>query len=103
MGSGKPAIDHYVTPIKSGRVIVELGGTCEFEEMKPLVREVVEKLPFPAVFMSHKGMLAEAEDEKRLAAANLNPYTAEYVIKNAMGKTRNWISPYDRRWFFKHV
>ena len=33
MGGGKGSIDHYVTPIKKGRVIVEMGGTCEFSEV----------------------------------------------------------------------
>ena len=33
MGGGKGAIDHYVTPIKAGRVIVEVGGPIEFEEV----------------------------------------------------------------------
>lgn len=30
MGGGKSAINHYVTPLKSGRVIVEVGGHIEF-------------------------------------------------------------------------
>lgn len=33
MGGGKGAIDHYVTPIRAGRIIVEMGGKCEFEEV----------------------------------------------------------------------
>lgn len=33
MGGGKGAIDHYVTPIKSGRVILEVGGKCEYAEV----------------------------------------------------------------------
>lgn len=33
MGGGKGAIDHYVTPVKSGRVIFELGGKCDFDEV----------------------------------------------------------------------
>lgn len=32
MGGGKGAIDHYVTPIKAGRVIIEVGGHCEYFE-----------------------------------------------------------------------
>lgn len=36
MGGGKGAIDHYVTPIKAGRVILEMGGTCEFAEVNIL-------------------------------------------------------------------
>lgn len=33
MGGGKGAIDHYVTPVKAGRVIIEVGGTIEFQEV----------------------------------------------------------------------
>lgn len=33
MGGGKGAIDHYVTPVRAGRVIIEVGGTCEFQEV----------------------------------------------------------------------
>lgn len=33
MGGGKGAIDHYITPIKANRVILELAGKCEFEEV----------------------------------------------------------------------
>lgn len=33
MGGGKGAIDHYATPIKKNRVILELAGKCEFEEV----------------------------------------------------------------------
>ncbi|MPC21886.1 39S ribosomal protein L16, mitochondrial [Portunus trituberculatus] len=42
MGGGKGSIDHYVTPIKAERVIIEVGGKCSFEEvssytLKPLL------------------------------------------------------------------
>lgn len=33
MGGGKGSIDHYTTPIKANRVILELAGKCEFEEV----------------------------------------------------------------------
>lgn len=32
-GGGKGAIDHYATPIRAGRVIIEIGGDCEFGEV----------------------------------------------------------------------
>lgn len=35
MGGGKGSIDHYVTPIKAGRIIFEVGGYIEFEEVEP--------------------------------------------------------------------
>jgi large subunit ribosomal protein L16 len=40
MGGGKGPIDHYVTPVKAGRVIVEMGGTCEFLEVSYLTLSV---------------------------------------------------------------
>ena len=33
MGGGKGSIDHYVTPVKAGRIVIELGGDCEFGEI----------------------------------------------------------------------
>ena len=37
MGGGKASIDHYVTPIKAGRIILEFGGECEFREVLPIL------------------------------------------------------------------
>ena len=34
MGGGKGNIDHYVTPVKSGRIIMELAGHMEFNEVQ---------------------------------------------------------------------
>ena len=33
MGGGKGSIDHYVTPVKAERIIIEVGGKCSFEEV----------------------------------------------------------------------
>lgn len=33
MGGGKGGIDHYCTPVKPDRVIIEVGGKCEFIEV----------------------------------------------------------------------
>ena len=48
MGGGKGAIDHYVTPVRCGRLIVEVGGRIELGEVEPILVEVAKKLPFPA-------------------------------------------------------
>ena len=103
MGGGKGSIDHYVTPVKAGRVILEVGGKCEFTETLHFLREVAEKLPFKAKAVSYEMMEAEKAENELLAKANLNPYTAEYLIKNNIGGCHQWISPYDKKWFFKYV
>lgn len=33
MGGGKGNIDHYVTPIRSSRIIIEVAGHCEYIEV----------------------------------------------------------------------
>jgi len=48
MGGGKGAIDHYVTPVRAGRLVVELGGRVELAEVELILTEVAKKLPFPA-------------------------------------------------------
>lgn len=103
MGGGKGAIDHYVTPVKAGRVIIEIGGKIEFEEALPYLKEVAQKLPFKAKATSYDLMIQERQREKELEALNINPYTAEYVIKNNMGGCHKWLSKYDKKWFWKHV
>jgi large subunit ribosomal protein L16 len=103
MGGGKGAIDHYVTPIKYGRIIIEFGGHCEYDEAFPILREVAEKLPFKAKPVSHKMLEEMKQKEIDLEKNNINPYTLEYIIKNNMGKCHHWISPYDRKWFMKHM
>jgi len=73
---------------------------------QPLTRylkEVAQKLPFKAKATSYDLMIQERQREKELEALNVNPYTAEYVIKNNLGGCHNWLSKYDKRWFWKHV
>lgn len=40
MGGGKGAIHHYTTPIKAGRIIVEIGGTVDYEIVQPILQNV---------------------------------------------------------------
>ncbi|XP_033219379.1 39S ribosomal protein L16, mitochondrial [Belonocnema kinseyi] len=102
MGGGKGAIDHYVTPIKAGRVIMEVGGPVEYKEVKTQLEEIAHKLPFKAIAVSYESMQAMAEKEKRMEAENQNPWTLKYIIQNNLGGCANWISPVDRKWFGKH-
>ncbi|XP_066992049.1 large ribosomal subunit protein uL16m [Anabrus simplex] len=103
MGGGKGAIDHYVTPIKAGRIIVEVGGKCEFAEVKPVLEMIAHKLPFKAQVVSEEILTKMREKEERLEKENLNPYTFKYIVQNNMGGCHKWISPVDRKWFGKYL
>ena len=50
MGQGKGAVDHYVFPIKPGRIIFEIEGINE-ETAKEAMRKATDKLPIKTKFI----------------------------------------------------
>lgn len=101
MGGGKGAIDHYVTPVKAGRVILEVGGTCEFQEVKPFLTQVANMLPFKAMAVSKEQLEAIKLEEETIVKDNENPFTLKYVIQNNLSGCHRWLSPVDFKWFGK--
>jgi len=53
MGGGKGAVDHYVYPIKPGRIIFELEGIPE-EEARKAFRTASDKLPVKTKFIKRE-------------------------------------------------
>ncbi|XP_032898621.1 39S ribosomal protein L16, mitochondrial [Amblyraja radiata] len=95
MGGGKGAIDHYVTPVKYGRVVVELGGKCALEEVEPFLSEVAKKLPFLAKVFSKESLEEMVKEEEQKAANNQNPWTFERIASMNMLGIRKVLSPFD--------
>ena len=50
MGGGKGTVDHYVFPIKPGRIIFELAG-IEEDKAREAFRKAADKLPIKAKFI----------------------------------------------------
>ena len=50
MGGGKGAVDHYVFPIRPGRIIFEIEGIPE-EQAKEAFRKATDKLPIKTKFI----------------------------------------------------
>ncbi len=50
MGGGKGAVDHYVFPIKPGRIIFEIEGISE-EQAKEAFKKATDKLPIKTKFI----------------------------------------------------
>ncbi|XP_044265821.1 39S ribosomal protein L16, mitochondrial [Tribolium madens] len=103
MGGGKGAIDHYVTPIKAGRVILEVGGKCEFEEVKGFLHDIAMKMPFQAMAVSHEMLKERKEKEKWEEENNQNYYTMKYCMQNNMGGCHKWMSPFDYKFLGKYL
>ncbi|CAH0555854.1 unnamed protein product [Brassicogethes aeneus] len=103
MGGGKGAIDHYVTPVKAGRIILEIGGKCEFAEVKKFLDDISNKLPFRATAVSQQMLDEMNAREQWQEENNQNPYTMKYVIQNNMGGCRKWLKPIDLKYFGKYT
>ncbi|KAI5741661.1 hypothetical protein M8J76_015851 [Diaphorina citri] len=104
MGGGKGSIDHYVTPVKTGRIIIEVGGKCSYEEVLPYLRSCAFKMPFKCMPCNEDILREMKEKEEREARDNINPYTFEYMIKNNIGNCRQWISTHvDYKYFGKYL
>lgn len=101
MGGGKGSIDHYVTPVRAGRIVIEFGGHCEFHEAYELLIRVARKLPFKADVVSEEILDAEKKLGDVEKMRNLNPFSFEYCVKKNMMGCRSWLSPYDFVWYGK--
>lgn len=95
MGGGKGAIDHYVTPVRYGRLIVEVGGKVELGEVQHILTEVAKKLPFPAQVMSRESLAALQKKQAEMGQNNQNPWTFKQIVQGNMLGARRVLSPFD--------
>lgn len=95
MGGGKGAIDHYVTPVRYGRFIVEVGGKVELGEIHHILTEVAKKLPFPAQVMSRESLAAMHKKQAEMEQNNQNPWTFKMIAQGNMMGIRKVLSPFD--------
>ncbi|KAL4231096.1 mitochondrial ribosomal large subunit component [Mactra antiquata] len=101
-GGGKPNIKYFVTPVKEGRIILEVGGYCMFEEVESILKVIVNLLPFKARVVTRQLLENEKGEEERLAKLNQNPFTFEYCAKNNINNIQRWLSPYDFKYFGRY-
>ncbi|XP_003445762.1 large ribosomal subunit protein uL16m [Oreochromis niloticus] len=95
MGGGKGAIDHYVTPVRYGRLIVEVGGKVELGEVEHILTEVAKKLPFPAKVMSKESLATLQKKQADMEQNNQNPWTFKKIAQGNMLGIRRVLSPFD--------
>ncbi|XP_015376633.1 PREDICTED: 39S ribosomal protein L16, mitochondrial [Diuraphis noxia] len=103
MGGGKGSIDHYITPIRTGRIIIEIAGHCEYLEVKDILSKISAKLPFKAKAVSQETLEWDAAKEKWQTENNQNKYTMEYLIKNNMDDLQRKVKKIDHLYFGKYV
>lgn len=103
MGGGKAAIDHYTTPVRPNRIIMELAGHIEYAEVENTLKIVADRLPFKAIPVSHQ-MIQQMKEKKEIKSkTNKNPYTMKYVIQNNLVGCHSWVRPTDHFWFGEYL
>lgn len=96
MGGGKGPLSHYITPVKEGRMIIELGGYFEYYEVKDMLRIVAHNLPFKARVVNQE-MLDEEEEKRQYEEKyNLNPFDFDFCYKHNINGFRKYCSKYDK-------
>ena len=102
LGGGKGNIHHYATPVRAGSVIFEVGGHCEFEDVKHWLNKLANRLPCDAIAVSQELLDQWKKEEDERNENNINPFTMEYVIKHNMNGCKSWLSEYEIRWKGKY-
>ncbi|PIK46632.1 putative 39S ribosomal protein L16, mitochondrial isoform X2 [Apostichopus japonicus] len=102
MGGGKGNVDHYVTAVKAGRLIIEVWGKAELQEVMPVLTEIRKKLPFRSKIVSVDSLKEEEEVEKYLVENNANPWTFEKIARENYLGVSKYLGPYDYKWFGRY-
>ncbi|XP_005108443.1 39S ribosomal protein L16, mitochondrial [Aplysia californica] len=102
MGGGKGSIDHYVFPLKAERMIIEVGGECEFVEVYPMLKAIQKILPFRSRVVTHESLAERETREKLEEERNLNPFTFKYCAQNNVMGCQKFLNRYDNMWYGKY-
>jgi len=100
-GKGKAGISFYVTPIKAGRVILEVGGKAEFEEVQHFLNRVCKKLPCHAIAISQEELDEYRKEFEEKKSKNLNPITRHRMAELNLCNSHDVMSKYDKFWQFQ--
>ncbi|KAM8877037.1 large ribosomal subunit protein uL16m [Synchiropus picturatus] len=95
MGGGKGAIDHYVTPVRCGRFILEVGGKVELGEVEGILTQIAKKLPFPAKVVTRESLAEMQKKQEEMENSNQNPWTFKDIVQGNMMGIRKYTSPFD--------
>ncbi|XP_054717703.1 39S ribosomal protein L16, mitochondrial-like isoform X2 [Uloborus diversus] len=103
MGGGKGSVHHYVTAVRAGRIVIEVGGKAEYSEVYPFLNRVAQKMPFDAIPVS-KEKLDEIEKEAiEIHEKNINPFSFKHSVEKNMQGCYTWISEWDRTHFNEYI
>ena len=84
MGGGKAPIHHYETPVKAGRIILEVGGKIMWDEVRPWLKKIAGFLPFDAIPVSQDLLDRLEAEEQRLIEVEIRDFYSYLKKYNIM-------------------
>ncbi|GFU33280.1 39S ribosomal protein L16, mitochondrial [Nephila pilipes] len=103
MGGGKGSVHHYATPVKAGRIIIEVGGKVEYDEVHPYLNRVANKMPFDAIPVSQEILESLEKEANELHERNINPFSFKYAVENDIQGCNLWTSEKDRLYSDEYI
>ncbi|CAK5084510.1 unnamed protein product [Meloidogyne enterolobii] len=101
-GGGKGPIHHFETPVRAGRIILEVGGYILEAEARAILMTCLQRFPFPIEFVSDELLQRRRDVEVKIKEQNENKFDWETMIKYNMQGCQYWLSPYDVIWKCKY-
>lgn len=98
MGGGKAKVHHYETPVRAGRVIIEVAGLGQYGEVERILTSICKKLPLYAMPITQEVMDNLKKEKMELDAKNWNPFEYRDLIRRNFSDSQRFTSPYDERW-----
>ncbi|CAK5117976.1 unnamed protein product [Meloidogyne enterolobii] len=101
-GGGKGPIHHFETPVRAGRIILEVGGYILEAEARAILMTCLQRFPFPIEFVSDELLQRRRDVEVKIKEQNENKFDWDTMIKYNMQGCQYWLSPYDVIWKCKY-
>uniref|UniRef100_A0A1I8BJF0 Ribosomal_L16 domain-containing protein n=1 Tax=Meloidogyne hapla TaxID=6305 RepID=A0A1I8BJF0_MELHA len=83
-GGGKGPIHHFETPVRGGRIVLEVGGYILEAEARAQLMPCLQRFPFPVEFVSEELLQRRREVDVKIKDQNENKFDWDTVIKYNM-------------------
>lgn len=98
MGGGKAKVHHYETPVRAGRIIIEVGGIGQFCELERSFNAICGKMPLYCRPISQEIMDSLREEKEKIDADNYNPFEYRYLVRNNFSNSSLRVPKRDAIW-----
>lgn len=91
LGGGKGKIHHYETPVRAGRVLIEVSGIGEFAEIQSMLKTICGKLPLYAMPVSQEIIEDIRREKMERDARNINPFVFNDLLRRNFSNSQQQI------------